>query len=129
MVFPCECIASCFLFFFFLKGTATTEIYTRGIVGSVRCVQETGVFQPVQQHLRHRRSTPAITASREHDISALNAQRAHLEVGDGHLNLDTGLDGEGGDLLLSLIHISEPTRPLYISYAVFCLKKKKASPT
>ena len=25
---------------------------------------------------------------------------------------------------LSLIHISEPTRPLYISYAVFCLKKK-----
>eukprot|EP00831_Metopus_contortus_P028036 TRINITY_DN23413_c0_g1_i4.p1 TRINITY_DN23413_c0_g1~~TRINITY_DN23413_c0_g1_i4.p1 ORF type:complete len:129 (-),score=30.29 TRINITY_DN23413_c0_g1_i4:2-388(-) len=27
-------------------------------------------------------------------------------------------------LCLSLIHISEPTRPLYISYAVFCLKKK-----
>ena len=26
---------------------------------------------------------------------------------------------------LSLIHISEPTRPLYISYAVFCLKKKR----
>ena len=26
---------------------------------------------------------------------------------------------------LSLIHISEPTRPLYISYAVFCLKKLK----
>ena len=26
---------------------------------------------------------------------------------------------------LSLIHISEPTRPLYISYAVFCLKKQK----
>mgnify|MGYP003690740715 CR=1 FL=1 len=26
-------------------------------------------------------------------------------------------------LHLSLIHISEPTRPLYISYAVFCLKK------
>eukprot|EP00831_Metopus_contortus_P069466 TRINITY_DN62488_c0_g1_i1.p1 TRINITY_DN62488_c0_g1~~TRINITY_DN62488_c0_g1_i1.p1 ORF type:complete len:102 (+),score=27.14 TRINITY_DN62488_c0_g1_i1:121-426(+) len=30
-------------------------------------------------------------------------------------------------LSLSLIHISEPTRPLYISYAVFCLKKKKKS--
>ena len=25
---------------------------------------------------------------------------------------------------LSLIHISEPTRPERISYAVFCLKKK-----
>ena len=32
---------------------------------------------------------------------------------------------EIGGMWLSLIHISEPTRPLYISYAVFCLKKKK----
>ena len=31
------------------------------------------------------------------------------------------------DLLLSLIHISEPTRRTPISYAVFCLKKKKES--
>ena len=29
---------------------------------------------------------------------------------------------------LSLIHISEPTRHLSISYAVFCLKKKKHQP-
>src|SRR5678816_923584 len=29
------------------------------------------------------------------------------------------------ELDLSLIHISEPTRLLSISYAVFCLKKKK----
>ena len=28
-------------------------------------------------------------------------------------------------LVLSLIHISEPTRQAEISYAVFCLKKKK----
>eukprot|EP00831_Metopus_contortus_P014454 TRINITY_DN15984_c0_g2_i1.p2 TRINITY_DN15984_c0_g2~~TRINITY_DN15984_c0_g2_i1.p2 ORF type:complete len:100 (+),score=33.04 TRINITY_DN15984_c0_g2_i1:89-388(+) len=28
-------------FFFFFNDTATTEIYTRSIVGSVRCVQET----------------------------------------------------------------------------------------
>src|SRR5664280_3505089 len=27
-------------------------------------------------------------------------------------------------LILSLIHISEPTRPYSISYAVFCLKQK-----
>eukprot|EP00658_Telonema_sp_P-2_P050822 TRINITY_DN38852_c0_g1_i1.p1 TRINITY_DN38852_c0_g1~~TRINITY_DN38852_c0_g1_i1.p1 ORF type:complete len:161 (+),score=41.12 TRINITY_DN38852_c0_g1_i1:405-887(+) len=33
----------------------------------------------------------------------------------------TSVQGE----LLSLIHISEPTRLLSISYAVFCLKKKK----
>ena len=29
------------------------------------------------------------------------------------------------DYMLSLIHISEPTRQAEISYAVFCLKKKK----
>ena len=29
--------------------------------------------------------------------------------------------------LLSLIHISEPTRQAEISYAVFCLKKKNGS--
>src|SRR5660398_316198 len=39
-----------------------------------------------------------------------------------------GLPGYGasrGDGGLSLIHISEPTRLRRISYAVFCLKKKK----
>src|SRR5678815_5965737 len=36
---------------------------------------------------------------------------------------DTG--EEWGYQDLSLIHISEPTRLLSISYAVFCLKKKK----
>src|SRR5665647_387409 len=30
-------------------------------------------------------------------------------------------------LILTLIHISEPTRRTPISYAVFCLKKKKTS--
>ncbi len=34
----------------------------------------------------------------------------------------TGLDTL---VVLSLIHISEPTRLALISYAVFCLKKKK----
>src|SRR5678815_586200 len=33
------------------------------------------------------------------------------------------------ELILSLIHISEPTRLLSISYAVFCLKKKKQNKT
>ena len=43
-------------------------------------------------------------------------------------NLRTAEQLDGYDFVvvcLSLIHISEPTRPLYISYAVFCLKKKK----
>ena len=33
-------------------------------------------------------------------------------------------DSIEGPMSLSLIHISEPTRLLSISYAVFCLKKK-----
>eukprot|EP00658_Telonema_sp_P-2_P015238 TRINITY_DN15860_c0_g1_i1.p1 TRINITY_DN15860_c0_g1~~TRINITY_DN15860_c0_g1_i1.p1 ORF type:complete len:130 (-),score=60.15 TRINITY_DN15860_c0_g1_i1:18-374(-) len=37
---------------------------------------------------------------------------------------DAGNLGSAG-VYLSLIHISEPTRLLSISYAVFCLKKKK----
>src|SRR5678809_751965 len=34
------------------------------------------------------------------------------------------VDATRGGFLLSLIHISEPTRQAEISYAVFCLKKK-----
>ena len=45
------------------------------------------------------------------------------------INLGVGVyqDSQGRTpvLPLSLIHISEPTRLLSISYAVFCLKKKK----
>ena len=37
------------------------------------------------------------------------------------------LDESTASLDLSLIHISEPTRRTPISYAVFCLKKKKQS--
>ena len=41
----------------------------------------------------------------------------------GHSLVIRGL--KPGAHLLSLIHISEPTRQAEISYAVFCLKKKK----
>ena len=37
--------------------------------------------------------------------------------------------GSLGKQVLSLIHISEPTRQAEISYAVFCLKKKKQKTT
>src|SRR5664279_6485664 len=38
---------------------------------------------------------------------------------------NTHTESSGTGLQLSLIHISEPTRRTPISYAVFCLKKKK----
>ena len=40
-----------------------------------------------------------------------------------------GLTTTYAELWLSLIHISEPTRQAEISYAVFCLKKKKTHTT
>ena len=53
-----------------------------------------------------------------------NAAASHHAVGrlDNYLTQARSLVSP---YALSLIHISEPTRPLYISYAVFCLKKKK----
>eukprot|EP00658_Telonema_sp_P-2_P012967 TRINITY_DN14931_c0_g1_i4.p3 TRINITY_DN14931_c0_g1~~TRINITY_DN14931_c0_g1_i4.p3 ORF type:complete len:108 (+),score=48.47 TRINITY_DN14931_c0_g1_i4:338-661(+) len=43
----------------------------------------------------------------------------------GPLKLHDDPNIEPPEFQLSLIHISEPTRLLSISYAVFCLKKKK----
>src|SRR5678816_4738279 len=51
-----------------------------------------------------------------------------VPINSGNFNSSTvgvtggGVYADGGDSL-SLIHISEPTRLLSISYAVFCLKK------
>eukprot|EP00825_Cyclidium_porcatum_P023820 TRINITY_DN26417_c0_g2_i1.p6 TRINITY_DN26417_c0_g2~~TRINITY_DN26417_c0_g2_i1.p6 ORF type:complete len:102 (+),score=14.95 TRINITY_DN26417_c0_g2_i1:62-367(+) len=42
-----------FPFFFFFKDTATTEIYTLHIVGSVRCVQETVSTQSTWDSNKH----------------------------------------------------------------------------
>eukprot|EP00831_Metopus_contortus_P036975 TRINITY_DN29185_c0_g1_i2.p1 TRINITY_DN29185_c0_g1~~TRINITY_DN29185_c0_g1_i2.p1 ORF type:complete len:103 (-),score=22.24 TRINITY_DN29185_c0_g1_i2:153-461(-) len=50
----------CFCFFF--NDTATTEIYTRSIVGSVRCVQETGHMES-----KRRKSQPRIWTDEEDD--------------------------------------------------------------
>src|SRR5674476_150095 len=44
---------------------------------------------------------------------------------DGPFAFFTVSDRNATVLHLSLIHISEPTRQAEISYAVFCLKKKK----
>eukprot|EP00831_Metopus_contortus_P075138 TRINITY_DN6877_c0_g1_i4.p1 TRINITY_DN6877_c0_g1~~TRINITY_DN6877_c0_g1_i4.p1 ORF type:complete len:294 (-),score=94.24 TRINITY_DN6877_c0_g1_i4:113-994(-) len=64
-------------------------------------------------------------------LSSLGLQGYMLMDSKNPINLFTSAAGmiepPNKPQLLSLIHISEPTRPLYISYAVFCLKKKKKS--
>ncbi len=49
-----------------------------------------------------------------------------LRFGNENVGITRHYAAQAADtrVVLSLIHISEPTRPLYISYAVFCLKKK-----
>ena len=68
-------------------------------------------------------------------------RNANLEIKEGEMFVIMGLSGSGKSTLvrcinrlnepsmLSLIHISEPTRQAEISYAVFCLKKKKKKKT
>ena len=59
-------------------------------------------------------------------IALMSDQVRRLKM-EGHpaVMFASGLSDEVMDL--SLIHISEPTRLLSISYAVFCLKKKKST--
>src|SRR5678809_381930 len=53
--------------------------------------------------------------------------KEHAQIRDLIISLDKEPNSGSLQLLaeLSLIHISEPTRQAEISYAVFCLKKKK----
>ena len=55
---------------------------------------------------------------------ALHAQDALVVVIAQQLEARADVVGVDAVADLSLIHISEPTRLLSISYAVFCLKKK-----
>src|SRR5665647_1059903 len=59
-------------------------------------------------------------------VRALDREPAAGELEVVGIGLEQ-VGGDGARLLddLSLIHISEPTRRTPISYAVFCLKKKK----
>eukprot|EP00658_Telonema_sp_P-2_P061516 TRINITY_DN50210_c0_g1_i1.p1 TRINITY_DN50210_c0_g1~~TRINITY_DN50210_c0_g1_i1.p1 ORF type:complete len:215 (+),score=31.16 TRINITY_DN50210_c0_g1_i1:241-885(+) len=55
-------------------------------------------------------------------------ERRHRLESTRH-KLEATISQIDSELALSLIHISEPTRLLSISYAVFCLKKKKTKNT
>src|SRR5450759_5685159 len=58
-----------------------------------------------------------------HEVENVSVFLARIDAVDPTQRLD-GFDATKS-LILSLIHISEPTRLGMISYAVFCLKKKK----
>eukprot|EP00828_Plagiopyla_frontata_P003391 TRINITY_DN10997_c0_g1_i1.p3 TRINITY_DN10997_c0_g1~~TRINITY_DN10997_c0_g1_i1.p3 ORF type:complete len:157 (-),score=32.28 TRINITY_DN10997_c0_g1_i1:206-676(-) len=50
------------MFIFFSNDTATTEIYTILFVGSVRCVQETGTWEPtiIKKNIPEKKQIPEV---------------------------------------------------------------------
>eukprot|EP00831_Metopus_contortus_P038375 TRINITY_DN30187_c0_g1_i2.p1 TRINITY_DN30187_c0_g1~~TRINITY_DN30187_c0_g1_i2.p1 ORF type:complete len:123 (+),score=30.62 TRINITY_DN30187_c0_g1_i2:17-385(+) len=115
-------------YLFFFKAPATTEIYTRSIVGSVRCVQETA------RHIKAYHIKDNILTNSNHIPTRNSKERIRTCFEERIDKTFSQANRSSGPLFsiaeeLSLIHISEPTRPLYISYAVFCLKKKKNTST
>eukprot|EP00658_Telonema_sp_P-2_P059632 TRINITY_DN48757_c0_g1_i1.p1 TRINITY_DN48757_c0_g1~~TRINITY_DN48757_c0_g1_i1.p1 ORF type:complete len:127 (-),score=30.75 TRINITY_DN48757_c0_g1_i1:119-499(-) len=114
------------------SSSAASDVYKRQVEPPVRlfdaivrhCVVHS-VLARVQEHL--------VVLEGECGVLVV-----HLAVPAVQLDVDlvrVGVDvqvsmceaggGSGAHHDLSLIHISEPTRLLSISYAVFCLKKKK----
>ena len=76
-------------------------------------------------------STAVACAAMQHVQTATGTEEHGTLIQGGlhwlaeHANADGGWGDTTKSLSLSLIHISEPTRLRRISYAVFCLKKKK----
>ena len=71
-----------------------------------------------------------------YQVSPMQIVTAYMAKEEGAYMRDYVMDQNGRlesltftDVDLSLIHISEPTRRTPISYAVFCLKKKKQKTT
>src|SRR5678815_4696879 len=74
-------------------------------------------------------STSKVPFARLQHIFNVDNRPVYADIEDLRLNgVASSLEcqfmsGTGSSTFLSLIHISEPTRLLSISYAVFCLKK------
>src|SRR5665648_993227 len=80
----------------------------------------------IKTDIRDREAIEKIFKDNEIDLVVNFAAESHVDrsIEDPEVFLTTNIMGTQV-LLLSLIHISEPTRLGMISYAVFCLKKKK----
>src|SRR5947209_9908731 len=84
---------SVFLYFFFFKDTATTEIYTLSLHDALPIYGE-----PVYDCMLPRNGTPGMDACKEVEPNESQIDRKSTRLNSSHAN---------------------------ISYAVFCLKKKK----
>src|SRR5680860_1862917 len=94
-----------------------------GLSVAARAIAETGSVVLVERKLDDR----AVGLMTETHIVVCRdgALAASLDDAAETLSAAASQPGSYATLVLSLIHISEPTRRTPISYAVFCLKKKK----
>eukprot|EP00825_Cyclidium_porcatum_P039245 TRINITY_DN470_c0_g1_i1.p2 TRINITY_DN470_c0_g1~~TRINITY_DN470_c0_g1_i1.p2 ORF type:complete len:311 (+),score=75.07 TRINITY_DN470_c0_g1_i1:123-1055(+) len=81
-------------FFFFFNDTATTEIYTLHIVGSVRCVQETGINAEYMGRQNNSGTSLGV------DLQGVGAQAAVDGVSSGGSRVGAGVVG-GEDVVAS----------------------------
>ena len=82
--------------------------------------KQTYIYDSISESVTGSEFTHAYSHLMDEYLAGLFSDAAQaLEV----VTTDVALLAVGG--YLSLIHISEPTRQAEISYAVFCLKKKK----
>src|SRR5450756_2885531 len=93
-----------------------------GILTTAHGTVRTPVFMPVGTQATIKGLTPEQVAEIGFEIILSNTYHLYLQPGDDIVREAGGLHRF---MHLSLIHISEPTRLGMISYAVFCLKKKK----
>ena len=127
------------VFFFFFKQKTAYEIGVR-LVGSEMCIRDRGIdddgelgkLRVEKSYQMLNRTDLAIvvidggTGIKKEDFALLKEIEKRkvpfiIAVNKSDLLKEHRIQSKG----LSLIHISEPTRRTPISYAVFCLKKKK----
>src|SRR5680860_1862946 len=94
------------------RSSAASDVYKRQDTDAVHVQAQDHGFSLDSFH-------PEVEGTRSAD------GRVAVEMYVRHPCLDALPENVTQFLLLSLIHISEPTRRTPISYAVFCLKKKK----
>src|SRR3712207_9154304 len=97
---------SCYYFFFFFNDTATTEIYTLSLHDALPIfIADEGQDIPVGEAI-------AFIQGEGEEVP---------ERGDGRAQSDEAEEAAGGDRKSTRLNSSHAN----ISYAVFCLKKKK----
>eukprot|EP00658_Telonema_sp_P-2_P003395 TRINITY_DN11251_c0_g1_i1.p1 TRINITY_DN11251_c0_g1~~TRINITY_DN11251_c0_g1_i1.p1 ORF type:complete len:200 (+),score=31.67 TRINITY_DN11251_c0_g1_i1:588-1187(+) len=87
--------------------------------------KEDNIRQMVLEALRKLFTLNRMQRRQADTVSSHRYLRTELRHGTSTLGMVSLLSAPLDQWDLSLIHISEPTRLLSISYAVFCLKKKK----